>query len=159
MNILTKQNLTTKEKVSELFKYLEHNADDLQISIETSTCIFNLVTNKLKKIYENNPENESIMFYADMHSRLCSVTSKEQLKDIIVFMYHDETNKKHMETDSRLVLVCMKIVIHTLWQQCAKALGIMFLNTDTNVFETLRNAFLTIVDECSKERNITFINL
>ena len=159
MNILGKQNLTTKEKVSELFKYLEHNSNDLQISIETSTCIFNLVTNQLKKTYENKPEKESILFYADIHSQLCSITTKEQLKDIIVLLYHDEENKKHTETNSRLVFTCMKIVIHTIWQQCAKSAGIILLNTDVDIREKLLNSFLNVVEECSNERNIKFPNL
>lgn len=159
MNILSKQNLSTKEKVTELFKYLEHNSDDLQISIETSTSIFDLVINKLNKTYENKPEKESIIFYAKIHSQLSSIVSKEELKDIIVFLYHDENNKKHMETNSRLVLVCMKIVIHSIWQQCAKATGIILLNTDTDVCEKLQNSFLMIVEECSRERNITFSNI
>ena len=159
MNILGTQTLTTKEKVAELFKYLEHNANDLQISVETATCIFDLITKQLRKIYENKPEEETILFFADIHNQICSITSKDQLKDILVVLYYNESSKKHMQTNSQLVLACMKIVIHVTWQQCAKVLGIVILNIEKNVQEILKTAFLTVLEECSLERNITFPDL
>ena len=157
--------IQSKEGLDEFFKYIEFNSNDLQITLGTCSQIFDTISADLfLPIYQSNKHIKGgVAFYKLMYKEVKYVTNYSALKNMIVLMFYTNGESEFFQTNSTLVLSCMKMVINCIWQQClkytprAKIIGPIVLTCDNESLHRLMICeFKFIIKDIEEERKITF---
>lgn len=145
------------QSIDELLTFLEENADNLMIIDPIAVNMLGTVEMISRKVYKDNPESKKKLdFFIDTHKMLRSVKTLEHLQDAVIYILHDNVGSDYM-TNSRIFFICMKLVIHKMWQLC-----IQFTETNIeglegdNLKKKMIESCNIIKEQCSKERGIIF---
>ena len=154
----------SREKIEQLLKYINFNAQDKLISQETCNQIFDHLHDPLLKqlIESNEKRKNAIEFYTNINEQLKNVCTYEQLKDVIVHMFHKESNSEFTEITSSIVLSCTQMLTYRIFQMCLKY-SPRDLTSELSIDDSAEHTssvgfteFRKIGKEIEKERNISF---
>ena len=114
--------IRSKEGLDEFFEYIKFNSNDVQITVSTCSQIFEILSNSsFQPIYQtNNHIKNGVIFYKTFFDESMMVDNYKDLKKIITSMFYTNGKSPFFETNSVLILSCMKMVIYRIWQLCLR---------------------------------------